>query len=190
MYTPTDPEALDLEQVMEAAQSADGPAELLRVWEQAHQGFLRRGAVEAAARCAIWLGMALFDRAEYARGGGWIARARRLLEDGQRDCVEQGYLLLPVAMQAIAAGRLEDGIAFSDRGIEVGKRFNDQDLVIMSRHGQGRVRIRAGQCAEGLALLDEVMAAVTSGEASSLVTGIVYCSVIDACAEIFDSRQS
>jgi DNA-binding CsgD family transcriptional regulator/tetratricopeptide (TPR) repeat protein len=184
-----EPDALHLKQVMQAAYTAEGPAEYLRVWEQAHLDLLARGNVEGAARCAVWLGMALLDRAEYARGGGWIARARRLLEDGHPDCVEQGYLLMPAAIQAMEQGRFEDGMAISEQGIEIGKRFDDPDLVIMLRHGQGRVRIRAGQCAEGLALLDEVMVAVTSRETSPLVTGIVYCSVIDACNEVFDSRR-
>jgi hypothetical protein len=151
MSTVGDSDALDLEQVMHAAQRADGPGEVLRVWEQAHHGFLNRGDVEAAARCAVWLGMALLDRAEYARAGGWIARARRLLEDGHHDCVEQGYLLMPAAVQAMAQGRFEQAILLSEQQIEIGKRFKDQDLVIMSRHGQGRVRIRARQFAEGLA---------------------------------------
>jgi DNA-binding CsgD family transcriptional regulator len=188
MRTPEDAD-VDFDQVMQAAQAAAGPAELLRVWEQAHHDFLNRDEVEAAARCAVWLGMALFDRAEYARGGGWIARARRLLEDGYQDCVEQGYLLMPAGMQAMAEGRFEDGIAISEKTIEIGKRFKDQDLVVLARHGQGRVRIGAGQIAEGLALLDEAMVAVTSRQTSPYVTGIVYCSVIDACSDIFDSRR-
>jgi len=55
-----------------------------------------RGDAPGAARCAFWLGIHLLLRAEGARSGGWFARARRLLDDGQHDCVERGYLLAPV----------------------------------------------------------------------------------------------
>ena len=73
-------------------------------WERAYGAFLDRGKVPAALRCAFWLAFGYFNRGDQARGGGWMARARRLLDDGQLDCVEQGYLLVPMALSALAEG--------------------------------------------------------------------------------------
>jgi DNA-binding CsgD family transcriptional regulator len=58
-------------------------------------------------------------------------------------------------------------------------------LVACARHQQGRIRLQQGQVAKGLALLDETMLAVTAGELSPLVTGLMYCSVISACQQIY-----
>ena len=37
-----------------------------------------------------------------------------------------------------------------------------------------------------MALLDEAMASVIAGEVSSLFTGVIYCSVLDACLDLTD----
>ncbi len=74
--------------------------------------------------------------------------------------------------------------------VEIGERFGDSDLLTLARQGQGRALIRQGKTARGLALLDEAMVAVRAGEVSPLVAGGVYCSLIDACSEIFDLRRA
>jgi tetratricopeptide (TPR) repeat protein len=96
-----------------------------------------------------------------------------------------GYLLLPVVEQHLAAGDLEAAFATAAEAAEIGERCADADLIACTRHDQGRIRIQQGQVEKGLALLDEVMVAVTAGELSSIVTGLMYCSVIQACQEVY-----
>jgi DNA-binding NarL/FixJ family response regulator len=185
---PLEPE--DLERFATAAYLVGRDADSADIWARAHHEFLIRGDVERAARCAFWLAFGLLNRGELARGGGWIARARRLLDGRPGDCVEQGYLLLPVALQCIAEGDNAGACATFGQAAEIGSRFGDPDLVALARHGQGRALIRKGETGQGVALLDEAMAAVEAGEVSPIVVGDVYCSVIAGCLEIFDLRRA
>ncbi|MGH7528498.1 MAG: DNA-binding response regulator, partial [Gemmatimonadales bacterium] len=185
---PLQPE--DLERLATAAHLVGKDADCADIWARAHHGFQGRGEVERAARCAFWLAFGLFDRGEVARGGGWIARARRLLDAGRQDCVEQGYLLFPAALQSIGEGDYTNAYATFTQAAEIGDRFGDPDLVTLARHGQGRSLIRLGETAKGMALLDEIMVGVTTGEVSPIVVGDVYCGVISACQEIFDLRRA
>ena len=149
-----------------------------------------RGDATRAARCALWLGMHLLLRGEVARGGGWLARAKQVLDDGQHDCAEQGYLLVPVGLKLVEEG---DAAAahFTFRTVtEVGERFGDPDLVAFGGLGTGQALIGLGRTAQGVAALDEVMVAVTSGEISPIVAGIVYCAVIETCRGVFDLRRA
>jgi DNA-binding NarL/FixJ family response regulator len=52
------------------------------------------------------------------------------------------------------------------------------------------VLVRRGEIARGVALLDEAMVAVMAGEVSPIVAGGIYCSVLDACGEIYDLRRA
>jgi DNA-binding NarL/FixJ family response regulator len=158
--------------------------------ERAHHDYLARAAVEPAARCAFWLAFFLLGGGQFERGSGWVARGRRLLDADRRECVEQGYLLFAAGMMAIFQGDLAGAYATFAAAGEIGERFADADVVTLARHGQGRALIRQGRDADGKALLDEAMVAVTSGAVSPVVVGDVYCSVIQACEESFDLRRA
>lgn len=156
---------------------------------RAHQDALRAGAVGRAAMHAFWLASILGDRGETAQAGGWVGRGERLLHD-QPDSVEHGFLLVPVGLQALEAGDLDEAERTFAIVADIADRFRDVDLATFARLGQGDVLIARDQVDRGFALLDEAMVAVTSGEVSPTVVGIVYCSVIGACQRLFDLRRA
>jgi DNA-binding CsgD family transcriptional regulator/tetratricopeptide (TPR) repeat protein len=181
---------VDLERLAMAAHLVGKDDESDHLWARAFHEWLRMDDVPRGARCAFWLGFLLLHRGELARGGGWLARARRLLDDGRLDCVEQGYLLLPVAIQRLAGGDAAAAHATFRQAAEIGDRFGDPDLAALGRLGRGQALTRLGQTAEGQTLLDEVMVVVTAGEVAAIVVGIAYCGVISACQEVFDLRRA
>jgi DNA-binding NarL/FixJ family response regulator len=183
-------EPADLERLAMAAYLVGRDDDSADVWARAFHGWLRRDDAPRAARCAFWLGLGLLHRGEFARGGGWLARARRLLDDGQLDCVEQGYLLLPAALQSLAGGDAATAYATFSQAAKIGDRFRDPDLTTLARLGRGQALTRLGETAEGVTLLDEVMVSVTAGEVAAIVVGIAYCGVIMAYEEVFDVRRA
>jgi DNA-binding CsgD family transcriptional regulator len=175
----------DLELLAMSAYLTGRDDEYLKTLERAHAAFLDAGEPRRAVRSAIWLAFRLHFRGEFGRGNGWLARAQRLLDRDSPDCAEHGYLLLTVVEQHIAAGDYDAAHAAASTAVTIGEHCADVDLVACARHQQGRIRLQQGRVAEGLALLDETMVAVAGGELSPMVTGLMYCSLIDACREVF-----
>ena len=180
----------DLERLAVAAFLVGRDDDSASAWERAHHACLQLGDAARAARCAFWMAFGLLNRGEPARGRGWLGRARRLLDEGQHDCVEQGYLLAPAAIDVFSAGDYTRAYATFESAAAIGDRFHDPDLLILARTGQGRALIQLGRIADGVALLDEVMVAVTADDVSPILVGATYCSVMDACREIFDLRRA
>jgi DNA-binding CsgD family transcriptional regulator len=60
----------------------------------------------------------------------------------------------------------------------------------MARLGRGQSLIVLGEIDRGVALLDDAMLEVTSGELSPVVTGIVYCASIEAFHGLYDLRRA
>lgn len=173
----------DVERLATAAYLLGGDGEYVELLDRAHRAYLDAGERVAAARCAFWSGLALLFRGETGRASGWLARSQRLLEG--RDCVEQGYLLLPEAERELAAGNSQAAHDTAAKAASMGERFSDDDLVACARHQQGRALLKQAQMRTGLALLDEAMVAVVAGELSPIVTGLIYCSVIEACQQVY-----
>jgi DNA-binding CsgD family transcriptional regulator len=184
------PQAEDLERLATAAYllGRDDESEELRI--RAHQTFLGRGDRERAAWSAFWLAFGLLQRGARAPASAWLSRAGRLLDEAQTDSVVRGYLLTPVAIQRIVQGDPEGADEAFTQAAQIARRFGDPDLAALACHGRGRARIRLGNIADGVALLDEAMVSVIAGEVTPVLAGDIYCSVLEACQEIFDVRRA
>jgi len=182
--------AEDLEMLATSAYMLGRDDDCLGGLERAYQAHLDTGEALRAVRCAFWLGINLVLRGEMGRATGWLGRAQRLVEREADDCVERGYLLVPVMLRHEAMGDWEAAYATAADATEIGERFGDADLLALTVHEQGFALIQQGRVEEGLGLLDEAMVAVTAGELSPIVTGIVYCSVIEGCQEVYALRRA
>jgi DNA-binding NarL/FixJ family response regulator len=180
----------DFERQALAEYLAGHEAESREILTRAHNLSVTRGEARLAARSAFWIAFTLIGTGDRALVSGWTARARRLLDEDRHDCVEHGYVMLPEALDLVAAGDLAGAESTFAAADLLGRRFQDPDLTSLACQGRGRVLVALGRIAEGTALFDEVMVAVTAGELKPFVAGVVYCSVISACVELCDVRRA
>ena len=145
--------------------------------ERAHRAHLDGGRALAALRCAFWVGVT-FARGGTWAAGGWLGRAQRLLD-------RTGAIASSVAICCCRSPSSRRRAAiprprprWPREAPAIGERFGDSDLFALAAHERGHVLIETGRLKEGLRLLDEAMVAVTAGELSPIVSGIVYCGVI------------
>lgn len=179
----------DLEKLALAAYLTGRDEEATLAWTRAQQEAIRGNDPRRAARNACLIGADLMFRGETAPALGWFARAARALE-GCGECPERAWLRIWNAFAQMWGGDPEGARAAFAEGVIAGQLFNDIDLLTMSLQGQGMCLVIQGDGAAGIALLDEAMAGVTSGEVSPMYAGIAYCTVIAGCVEDFDLRRA
>src|SRR5678815_4993249 len=133
---PLEPE--DLERLSAAAFLVGEEAASIDTLTRAHQGFLERGNPIAAARNAVRLAFTMFERpAVQAQATGWVARARRLLDECATDCAERGFLLCAEAFQKVRTNDPAGAGSLFAEAVDVGARFKNRDVLALARHGQG-----------------------------------------------------
>jgi tetratricopeptide (TPR) repeat protein len=179
----------DLEQLAVTAYLIAKDDDSLELWARAHRECLRLDDAERAARCGFWLAFHLLLRGDIARSGGWVARIQRLLDDRQLDCAVQGYVMVVNGLVALDADDVDHAYALFTRATDIADRFTDPDLSAIARLSTGEALIQRHEVAQGVRLLDEVMAGVITDEVSPVVIGVLYCATILCCQKIFDIRR-
>lgn len=160
--------------------------------ERAYALYRENGDRVSAARQAIWLGCDHHDfRAQHAVANGWYQRARRLLE-GLPPTSEHGWLAFQEGAFAI---ELEDdsttALARAEEVALIGRRLGLADLEFLGLGLAGLALVTEGRIDEGMALLDEVGVAATTGELHDrIATTWMMCYLIYACERVRDLERA
>jgi DNA-binding NarL/FixJ family response regulator len=184
----SDPE--DLERLSIAAYLVGHDDESQTALERACRAAEESDDPERAAYRAVWLGLILSLRGEWARAGGWMARAERLMDDHGRTCAARGIMLVPRVLEALAGGDVTAAEALAEEIIAIGTQCGDRDVIAFGLLCHGESLLAQTDVARGMKLFDEAMVSVTTGELSPIVTGIIYCAVIESCMKVFDLRRA
>ena len=157
--------------------------------ERAYALYEAEGDSQRAGECAVWLWEHHQLKARPSIAGGWLRRARRLLE-AHPESIPYGNLLLREAEVAHGSGELERSTALARDALALGRRLRSIDLEAAALQTIGRLLIDAGDPTEGLGHLDEAMLSAVEGKLSPFTTGKVYCSLISACEQLGDLRRA
>jgi hypothetical protein len=142
-----------------------------------------------AALAALQLGLFHLARGDEPQSMGWIGRAGRLTE-GIPECPVHGYLQWFTEVElGMLTGQPAAAADAARRVQDLGRRFDEPDLVAVGLHGEGRALIKSGHVVDGLALVDEAMVTVLDGRLTPLWSGNLYCHTIAACHEVADVRR-
>lgn len=156
----------------------------MAVTEQAFLAYNEAGRVVDAADCARWLAFSHGTiNGNLAVAGGWMGRAKTLLDDID-ECAGHGWLLLDHAP-------LSDDVAERERlavsALAIARRFGDRALEYDAMALLGESRVVSGRITEGMEMLDEAMTAVASGELDDIVAvGDILCRLFSACESARD----
>src|SRR4051794_9425128 len=153
----------DLPLLGEVAYAAGHLDVTIEAWERTHRLCVQAGDLVAAAGAAVRVAMhLLLDTALMAPVRGWLGRAERLLEGGDETSAH-AWFAVARTYERLLTGDLDSARDWAGRAIEIGSRHDPAALAI-GQVAEARLRILAGDVREGLALLDDVGAAMASGD--------------------------
>lgn len=185
-----DPEALE---GLAAAEWGDGDvAASVRALEGAYGAHRRNGDALAAGRVATALAID-----GYVIGGdpvdvrGWLARARRLLQDHE-DSSEFAWLRLWEGDFAMLVERdPATARGSAAEAARLARRCGDGDLEMLAVALEGLAQVSLGDVVAGMRMLDEVGAAAAGGEINDRDAHLVACCyLIFACDRARDFARA
>ncbi len=179
-----------LVQLGNAAYLTGDDGEALGAWTRAHAGFVDQDQPLPAARVGFWLSLCLLLAGKGAQSSGWLSRSQRLIDDRSGRCAEHGLLQVVCGLISMFKGDVTGAMDAFHEATSLAAQFGDPDLLAAAVLSRGQALIQMQRVDEGVVLLDEAMVAVTAGQVSPIMTGIVYCAVILTCERAYDIERA
>ena len=156
--------------------------------EHAYAAYRRVGNGAGAARMARTLAYLYGSTAgDWAVASGWLSRAKTLLEDAPESS-ERGWIALTEGMFADHRRVKEEAFRTA---LEVGRSTGDADLTYATMSYLGASLVHEDRLDEGMAMLDEALAAVAGGDVDEFVVlEEIFCQLFSACEHTRDVRRA
>ena len=157
-------------------------------FERAYAGYRVQGDGAGSARVARTLGYMYGTTAgDWAVASGWIARAKTLLSELPQSS-ERGWVALTEGMFAEARAKKETAF---HTAIEIGRETEDPHLTFATMSYLGASLVHGDRTEEGMALLDEALAAVAGGEVEDfIIIEEIFCQLFSACEHAQDVQRA
>jgi DNA-binding CsgD family transcriptional regulator len=166
------------------------PVSSVRFQERAFGLFRRAGNNENAFFTAMYLCLG-YDMTfgNFSASRGWLAKARRVVEDWGLDAL-RGWVLL---CEAVTLSH-EDLTAAEEKAreaLDVARETSNADLDVCACSELGAALVELGRTSEGAALLDEAMAGALGGDVQNLdAVVLASCRTITSCSRAADVKRA
>jgi class 3 adenylate cyclase len=179
----------DLEQLGAASWWAGRPDDATEALERAFAAYTEAGRPTDAARVAFDLAYQAFRRQAQSIGGGWLARAERILADEPESALHARIPLFN-GLGLLMQNRLREGIELMNEAIDIARRHGDPNVQSIAMSFRGMGRLFSGDWQAGLAEIDEAAAAAASNTLDLRVASDIYCNTIAACRNVGDYKRA
>ncbi len=160
----------------------------LALYERAFTAYRQQGDVVSAARCARTIAYLCVVYGDFAIMGGWVARAKSVLDDAGDAGPERAWVDLFLAFSEPDVGERERLLRAA---AAAGRRLGDADLEFDALSLVGQLLVGTGRITDGMALQDEALAAACAGEVQRffVVEGI-FCTMFTCCEKTHDVARA
>ena len=179
----------ELEGLASAAWAVGNVGESITAREHAHAGFVAAGDRANAAWTAAFLAGSFYEKGDLAVAGGWQSTAERILAEIP-ECPAHARVQWGRAFVSVALGDFDAAIEHARGAAETARRVGSRDIEMLAIHVEGRARVKRGEVAEGMPLVDEASAAAVSGVLRPWASLPILCFTITTCQELADYKRA